>query len=149
MIMWILLIFAVIAAADRIIGNKLKLGEEFENGINMFGSLILAMAGMIILAPVISRGLSQIAWIFPDFIDFSILPASLLANDQGAAQLARDLSVNKQIGGFNGLVVSSMMGCTVSFLIPYVLQMTSKENHKEVLFGIVCIYRPFCIYYGF
>ena len=138
MVTKILIIFAIIAAIDRIIGNKFKLGEEFENGINMFGSLILAMVGMIILAPVIARGLSQIAWIFPDFIDFSILPASLLANDQGAAQLARDLSVNKEIGGFNGLVVSSMMGCTVSFLIPFVLQMTSKENHKEVLFGILC-----------
>lgn len=138
MVTKILLIFAVLAALDRIFGNKLKLGEEFEKGINMFGPLVLAMLGMMILAPVITKGLENITWILPDFIDFSIIPASLLANDTGAAVLARDLSVDKEIGNFNGLVVSSMMGCTISYLIPYALQMTSKENHKDVLLGILC-----------
>ena len=33
MVTKILLIFAVLAALDRIFGNKLKLGEEFEKGI--------------------------------------------------------------------------------------------------------------------
>lgn len=138
MITKILLIFAALAALDRICGNKLKLGEEFENGINMFGSLILAMVGIMILVPVISDGLRHLTWLVPDFIDFSIIPASILANDQGAAMLARELSVNKAIGDFNGLVVSSMMGCTVAFLIPYALQMTTKENHEDVLLGILC-----------
>ena len=138
MITKILLIFAALAALDRICGNKLKLGEEFENGINMFGSLILAMVGIMILVPVISDGLRHLTWLVPDFIDFSIIPASILANDQCAAMLARELSVNKAIGDFNGLVVSSMMGCTVAFLIPYALQMTTKENHEDVLLGILC-----------
>ena len=76
MITKILLIFAVLAAIDRIFGNKLfskifrtefNLGEEFENGINMFGPLVLAMLGMMILAPVIAKGLENITWILPDF----------------------------------------------------------------------------------
>ena len=36
------------------------------------------------------------------------------------------------------MVVSSMMGCTVSFLIPYVLQVTAKERHADVIFGLLC-----------
>lgn len=138
MITKILLVFAALAALDRICGNKLKLGEEFENGINMFGSLVLAMVGIMVLVPVISEGLKHLTWLVPDFIDFSIIPASILANDQGAAMLARELSTNKAIGDLNGLVVSSMMGCTVAFLIPYALQMTTKENHEDVLFGMLC-----------
>ena len=30
-----------------------------------------------------------------------------------------------------------MMGCTVSFLIPYVLQFTAKERHGDVVFGLL------------
>ena len=138
MVTKILLIFAVVAAIDKIFGNKLKLGEEFDKGIEIFGSIVLAMVGMMILAPAIAKGLENITWIMPDFIDFSIIPASILANDAGAAVLARDLCTEKLIGEFNGLVVSSMMGCTIAFLIPYSLQMTTRENHKEVLLGILC-----------
>ncbi len=138
MITKILLIFAVVAALDRIFGNKLKLGEQFENGINMFGSLVLAMAGMMILAPVIASGLEHITWILPEFIDFSIIPASIISNDSGAAILADNLCADPLIGSFNGLVVASMMGCTVSFIIPFSLQMTDKSRHKDVLLGILC-----------
>lgn len=138
MITKILLVFACLAALDRIFGNKMKLGEEFEKGINMFGPIVLAMVGIMILVPVIADGLKHLTWLLPDFIDFSIIPASLLANDQGAAMLARELSTNKEIGALNGLVVSSMMGCTVAYLIPYSLQMTKKEDHPHVLFGILC-----------
>ena len=138
MITKILLVFAVLAALDRILDNKCKIGEEFEKGINMFGPLILAMVGIMILVPVIADGLRHLTWLVPDFIDFSIIPASLLANDQGAAMLARELCADEAIGNFNGIIVSSMMGCTVAFLIPYALQMTDKENHEDVLLGILC-----------
>ncbi len=138
MVIKILLIFAVLAAIDKIFGSKFKLGDEFEKGINMFGPLVLAMLGIMILVPAISRGLTHLTWIVPDFIDFSIIPSSLLANDQGAAMLSRELSTNKEIGAFNGLVVSSMMGCTVAFVVPYSLNMTNKQNHEHVLLGILC-----------
>ena len=134
----ILLIFGVIAAFDRIIGNKFNLGKEFENGIYMFGPLILAMVGMIVMAPFIADVLDNVSWLFPECFDFSIIPASLFANDGGAAQLALKLSSNKEIGAFNGLVVSSMMGCTVSFLLPYVMQLNGKANRNDLLFGVLC-----------
>ena len=41
----IMAVFAVFGALDRIFGNKLGLGREFENGILAMGSLALAMLG--------------------------------------------------------------------------------------------------------
>ena len=136
-ITYIFLFFGVVAAIDRIVGNKLGLGSEFEKGLMMLGPLTLSMAGMIILVPFISEALSGIAAIFPALLDFSIVPASFIANDMGGAHLAVALSENTEIGLFNGLIVSSMMGCTVSFIIPFALQATEKRLHNDILFGIL------------
>ena len=48
----VMAVFAVLGAADRILGNHLGLGLEFENGILAMGSLALAMVGIVCLAPV-------------------------------------------------------------------------------------------------
>lgn len=48
-------IFAIVGALDKITGNHLKLGEEFEKGIESTGSLVLAAVGMITLTPTISK----------------------------------------------------------------------------------------------
>jgi len=137
-ITYIMIAFAVIAAIDRIAGNRFGLGAELERGISMLGPLTISMTGMLVLAPVIADLLGSAAGVFPDGLDFSILPASLLANDMGGAPLAERLADDAEIGGFNGLVVSSMMGCTVSFTLPYVLGATERQYHASIIFGILC-----------
>ena len=39
----IMLVFAVLGAIDRIIGNKIGIGKEFEKGILLLGQLVLAV----------------------------------------------------------------------------------------------------------
>lgn len=136
----IMAIFAAVAAVDLLIGNKLGLGKEFEKGIHMMGELTLAMAGMIVLAPVLGAllqaPLAALYSIIP--IDPSSFIGSLLACDMGGGQMSYELAVNKDIGYFNGLVVASMMGPTVSFTLPFVMGTVSKEQRKSVLLGILC-----------
>ena len=135
---YVFVAFAAVAALDRIFGSKLGLGDEFERGISMAGPLVLAMGGMLVLVPVISNLLSGISGASSTFFDLSIIPAALLANDMGASQIAMSLAASPEVGLLNGMVVSSMMGCTVSFLIPYVLQFTDKSRHGDVVFGLLC-----------
>ena len=45
-IIWIMAAFAAAGTLDRIFGNRLGLGKEFENGIQTIGTLALAMAGI-------------------------------------------------------------------------------------------------------
>ena len=49
----VLLCFAALALLDRIFGSRLGIGTDFEKGINMAGTLILAMGGMLVLVPTI------------------------------------------------------------------------------------------------
>ena len=135
---YVMIAVAVIAAIDRIAGNKTGLGEEFEKSISMIAPLALSMAGILILAPSISYLLQGISSFFPDFLDFSVIPSLILANDMGGAHLAKDLASDENLGYFNGLVLASMMGATVSFTIPFSIQVTKKENHSDIFFGILC-----------
>ncbi len=137
-ITYVCLGLAAIAAIDRIFGSRLGLGTELEKGIETLGPLTLSMAGMIIVAPFLAELLGKISGIFPSFLDFSIVPSCFLANDMGGAHLASQLAGDERVGYFNGLVVASMMGCTTSFTIPFALQMTQKEAHGDIIFGILC-----------
>lgn len=136
----IMALFSVIASVDRIFGNKLGLGKEFEKGIMMLGVMGLSMSGMIIISPFIAQLSEPLIGIIANHtpLDPSIIPASLFANDMGGDLLARELALNESIGFYNGLVVSSMMGCTISFTIPFGLGAVEKKHHKEVLLGFLC-----------
>ncbi len=137
---YVILIFAAVAAVDYIIGSKLGLGKEFERAFSLLGSLVLSMVGMIVIAPLLAGWLSPIFTAFYNVLklDPSIIPASLFAIDMGGASLADEIAKDPEIGRFNGLVVSSMMGCTVSFTVPYALGAVKKENHKMMLMGMLC-----------
>lgn len=136
----IMAFFSVLGALDCIFGNRLRLGREFERGFMLLGTMSLSMIGMIVISPFLAEILKPLL----DFtantlkIDPSIIPASLFANDMGGAPLSLQVASNEQLGKFNGLVVSSMMGCTVSYTIPLSLGMVKKEQHNELLLGLLC-----------
>lgn len=136
----IVVIFSLVAATDRIFGGKLGLSKEFEKGFNLLGTMALSMIGMIVISPFIADVMAPcFDFVYKVFgIDPSVIPAILFANDMGGAPLAKEIAQNPQIGMFNALVVSSMMGATVSFTIPLSLGMVKKEHHRELLLGLLC-----------
>ena len=136
----LVLIFSTLGAVDYVIGNKLGLGSEFERAFKLFSAMALSMIGMIVLAPMIAKLLTPVLTFMSEtlHLDPSILPAMLLANDMGGAPLSTQVATDPVMGMFNGLVVSSMLGCTVSFTIPFALGLVAKENYKELCFGLLC-----------
>ena len=135
----IMLFFALLGALDRIFGNKFGIGKEFEKGFLLLGQLVLSMMGMIIIAPVIADLLSPaFDFVYNVFkIEPSIIPASLFANDMGGAPLAKEIAKNSQLGMYNAMIVSSMMGATISFTIPLSLGCLKKERHRELILGLL------------
>ena len=83
--------FAVLGALDRIFGNRIGLGPEFENGILSLGSLALSMVGIISLAPVLAGLLRPV--VVPVYrvlgADPAMFAGTILANDMGGAPLAK------------------------------------------------------------
>lgn len=133
-------VFAVLGAVDKIFNNKFGLGKEFEKGFMLLGPMALTMIGMIAISPVIAQLLKPLFSLVYDVlkIDPSIIPASILANDMGGASLSMEIAQTEALGGFNGLIVSSMMGVNISYTIPVSLGIVKKENHKDLFLGFLC-----------
>ncbi len=133
-------VFAVIGALDKITGNHLKLGDEFEKGILTLGPLSLSMIGMMTIAPALSNLLLPVITPVAKLLNFdpSALAGILIANDMGGAALADGVATDPLLGSFHGLCVASMLGATVSFTIPVALRSSKKENHDDVLLGLLC-----------
>lgn len=136
----IMTVFSVAGALDRIFGNKLGLGKEFEKGLGLFGPLALSMIGLISLSPLIADALEPfMGFVWNTLhIDPSLVTSLLFANDMGGATLANEIAKDPQIARFNGLVIASMMGCTVSFTIPYALEKVKPAQREWLLLGLLC-----------
>ncbi len=136
----IVLIFSFLGAVDKIFGDRFGLGKEFEKAFLLFSSMALSMLGMLVLAPAIGVWLMPFfQWFYNTFgIDPSIIPSSLFANDMGGMTLSQSICNDKSIGDFNAFVVSSMMGCVISFTIPFSISVVKKEQHNELFFGLLC-----------
>ena len=115
----IMALFALIGGADRILGNRMGLGERFEEGITAMGGLALAMLGIICLAPVLANLLRPV--VVPVFrllgADPAMFAGSLLACDMGGGALALELADDPQAGLFGGVLCGSMLGATIVFTI--------------------------------
>ena len=143
-IMWIMAAGAVIGGLDKIFGNKLGLGKKFEDGFYLMGSAALSMVGILCLAPLLAM-----------LIESAIAPlcgrlgfdpgvfGSILAIDMGGYQLCRDLAKNPLVGKYAGVLVASMLGCTVSFTIPVGMGMLKGVERtdfaKGTLFGLIAL----------
>lgn len=136
----IILIFSVLGALDKIFGNRFGLGKEFEKAYMLLGTMALSIIGMIVISPAIANLMNPVSEMFNNIlhIDASIIPASLFANDMGGAPLSVAMAVDEKIGLYNALVVSSMMGCTISFTIPFALGLVGKSQHQELFLGLLC-----------
>lgn len=137
-ISWIMAIFALLGALDRIFGNKLGLGKEFEKGIMLMGMLVLTMIGMLVLTPFFAWAIQPLTKNMDGLLDPSFFVGILFANDMGGAPLATALSNSEKVGLFNGCIVGSMMGATVSFTLPYALGSVKSDCRKNMLTGLLC-----------
>ena len=138
-IIYLMVVFAVLGALDRIIGNRFGIGEKFEEGIMAIGSLAVSMVGIIALSPVIAKLLKPVVVPVFNFLgaDPAMFAGTILANDMGGATLAQELAYTTDAGLFGGLIVGSMMGVTIVFTIPVALGIISPSDRKYLATGVL------------
>lgn len=136
---------ALAGGLDVVLNNKMGLGKSFTQGIQALGPLTLGMTGIICLSPLIAGALRPIFYLYQ--VVFHLDPAilcSVLACDMGGYTLAREIAHDVQMGSYAGMIIASMLGCTLSFLIPVGLNLVGKENlplfFKGIMFGITGIF---------
>ena len=139
-IIWLMAIFAVLGALDRILGNKFGLGKEFEEGILAMGSLAIAMIGIITLAPVLAAVLKPVIVPIYEFLgaDPAMFAGTILACDMGGGALAKELTANPQAAALGGVLAGSMLGATIVFTIPVAMGILRPEDRPAMAKGILC-----------
>ncbi len=142
---YLLVAFSIIGGIDKIFNNRLGLGKKFDEGIRGIGDLALTIIGIYCLSPIISNLLAPILEPFANLIHTnpSVFISSILAPDLGGYSASIGISSSENIGTFNGLILSSMLGTTLSFTLPIALGFISDDDFdcfvKGVLAGITTI----------
>ena len=137
-IMYLMAFGAALGGIDQMLGNKFGFGEKFEGGFRMLGSVALAMAGIICLAPVLSSVLRVIVSPLCSLLKLDPgIFGSILAIDMGGFQLSIDLAADPRFGLFSGVVVSSIFGCTLVFSIPVGLGFIGESDRPYFTKGIL------------
>ena len=138
-IIFIMMIFMIVGAVDKIRGNKLGYGEQFDEGFHAMGPLAVAMAGVVAAAPVLAIILKPIIVPLYQLVgaDASMFATTLLACDMGGYPLAMQMAGNEAIGNFSGLILGTMMGPTIVFTIPVALSIIKKEDRSFLGAGIL------------
>ncbi len=129
-IIFIMMIFMIVGAIDKLRGNKLGYGQEFDEGFRAMGPLAIAMAGVVAAAPVLAALLEPVIVPVYRFLgaDGGMFAGTLLACDMGGYPLAQQLSETESAANFSGLILGTMMGATLVFTIPVALSIIDPKD---------------------
>ena len=150
-LMTILFCFLVIGGIDRLTGNKIGIGAEFERGFYLMGTTTLSVVGLLVIAPVLATALTTVLEPVFNLIgaDSAMFPGMLTSTE---VSLPLDLAMTEdtQIAKFSGIIVGSCMGGVISFTIPLACGLISKEDYRYFSAGILTgyIFDPVACFIG-
>lgn len=132
--------FAVLGALDRIFGNRIGIGKQFEEGILAMGALAMAMLGIIALAPVLASLLKPVVVPVYTFLgaDPAMFAGTILACDMGGASLAKELTTDPEAAVLGGLLAGSTLGATIVFIIPVAMGILQEQDRPALAKGVLC-----------
>ncbi|MDL2205439.1 ethanolamine utilization protein EutH [Eubacteriales bacterium OttesenSCG-928-N13] len=139
-IIWIMVGFMVFSAIDKLfLNNRFGYGEKFDDAFNAMGPLALSIVGIMCFAPVLGNLLTPVFTpLFQLFgADPAMLAGSILASDMGGYALAGSMTTDPQIQALSGILLGSMMGIAIIFVIPYTATVIEKEDMPYLSSGIM------------
>lgn len=119
----------LVGVIDYIFGGKYGLSKGIESGIKSMGSLALSMIGILSITPIISDLIIKyILTIFKNIlVDPTIIVSSFIAVDMGGYKIVQSISTDQGIIYFSGILISSILGCTISFTLPLALGIVKEK----------------------
>ena len=138
-IVMIMLVFAVIGFLDKMLGLHLGLSDSFDKGLMTMGTMSISIVG------VCSVGVSFIQTHLDSILHaVSFLPFEpslpvgiLLAPDMGGFSICQQLGGNPEIIILNGVVLTSILGQTLSFQFPVFLSVLEEKEHPIMMKGFI------------
>ena len=135
----IMLIFALIGFIDKMFSLKWGLSETFDKGLLTMGSLSVSIIGIYCIGMTFVQNhidfISQLNDIL--FFDSSVLIGSLLAPDMGGYPIVSQMTSNVGMIVFSGVLLSSTLGCTISFQLPIFLSFLEEKEIDTLMKGFI------------
>lgn len=135
----ILLCFSLLGFIDKMFHLQLHLSDSFDKGILTMGSMALSIVGICSVGVTFIQNhvqtISQIFAFLP--FDTSLIIGALLAPDMGGFSITQQLAQNTEVLIFNGVILSSILGQTISFQFPVFLSAIDKKEHPTLMKGFI------------
>lgn len=140
-IVFLVAIFFLVGCFDKaFLGGKLGLGPAVESGVAQIAGLIFFLVGIMVLVPVIVKVLTPI--MTPIYGLFGADPGAcagiFIGPDAGGYAMAAAMTENEQVIALSGIFLSSMLGLTLVFALPWGLSVVPKEDREIYLKGVLC-----------
>lgn len=141
----ILTAFGIVAGVvDMILRNRWKLGDKFQQGFSMMGSMMLSMVGILMIAPATASFLKNAGTPFFHAINMDPSVLSIFFScDMGGFALSQALAEDPDVGLMLGMITAGMFGGALTFTIPLGFGVLEREVipnfSKGALFGLGCI----------
>lgn len=138
-IITLIVLFAVLAAADKCVGGKWGLSRKMDDGLIAMSEMCVPMVGMLLLAPSIGAVLGPVVKPFYRALgaDPAMFATSILACDMGGYALAYSLAETPEAAQFAGCILGGSLGGIITFIIPIGFSGLRKENQPYFAVGIL------------
>lgn len=135
----IMLVFALIGFIDKTFHLKWGLSSIFDKGLLTMGSLAVSIIGVYCVSMTFVQHhidfLSNLNQYL--FFDSSILIGSLLSPDMGGYPISSQISQSVGMSIFSGVLLSSVLGQTISFQLPVFLSFIEDSEIDDLMKGFI------------
>ena len=135
----IIVLFMLLAAADRCIGNRFGVGGQLEEALGTIGPMCIPMVGMILLSLLIGEVLTPL--VRPFFLALNADPAMfagcILACDMGGYSLAEAMAMSEEAANLSGCILGCSLGGVISFIMPVGISMLRKDYRPYFAVGVL------------
>lgn len=135
----ILLIFASIGFIDKMFHLHLGLDESFDKGLITMGSMALSIVGVCSVGVTFIQNHLDTIIQATSFLPFdpSLIIGAILAPDMGGFSMSQQIATSYEMIVLNGVVLTSILGQTISFQFPVFLSSIPKNEHAHLMKGFI------------
>lgn len=135
----IMLVFALIGFVDKTFHLKWGLELTFDKGLSTMGSLAVSIIGIYCVGITFVQQNIDVFTKLNDylFFDSSVLIGMLLCPDTGGYPIISQICTNPDIIIFSGVLLTSILGQTISFQLPIFLAFLDQKEINNLMRGFI------------